>query len=96
MDAADAPEMALEALVGEAVVIDVRGPYVYIGTLRRVARDSFVLADADVHACHDSQTTSELYVLEAKKSGVRPNRKLVYVMRSEVLSVSRIEDVVEY
>ena len=96
MDAANVPEAALDALVGEAVVIDVRGPYIYVGTLRGGARDSFVLADADVHACQDSQTTSELYVLEAKKSGIRPNRKIVYVMRSEVLSVSRIEDVVEY
>ena len=86
----------LNALMGEPVVLDVKGPNVYIGTLQKVGRNVIVLADADVHHLQDSQTSSELYLVETKKNGVRPNRSAVYVMRSEVLSVSRLDDVVLY
>jgi len=86
----------LEALVGEQVVLDVRGPYIYLGTLRSVGKDAVVLSEADVHACDDSLTTRELYVLESKKNGIRVNRHTVYVMLREVLSFSRLDDVVEY
>jgi hypothetical protein len=55
-----------------------------------------VLKDADVHFCQDSYTTAELYLLETKKNGIRPNRHVVYVMLAEVLSISRLSDVVEY
>ena len=91
-----ARETSLEALVGERVVLDVRGPYIYLGTLQGVGADAAVLADADVHACDDSVTTRELYVLESKKNGIRVNRHTVYVMRSEIVSFSRLDDVVEY
>jgi len=96
MDDGQSEAEGLGALVGEEVVVDVKGRYVYLGTLQGVARDSLVLHDADVHACDDSQSTNEFYVLEAKKNGVRANRKVVFVMRSEILSVSRIQDVVDY
>jgi len=96
MDGSPPDEGGLKSLVGQEVVVDVKGRYIYIGTLRSVAGDSLVLDDADVHACDDSQTTNEFYVLEAKKNGVRANRNAVYVMRSEVLSVSRLQDVVDY
>ncbi len=86
----------LGALIGEQVVIDVKGSHVYIGTLRTIGADVIELADADVHFCDDSQTTSELYVLETKKNGIRANRASVYVMRAEVVSLSRLSDVVEY
>ena len=86
----------LSALMGQPVIVDVKGRHVYIGILQKVGRDVIVLTGADVHFCDDSQTTSELYVLETKKNGIRANRSTVYVMRSEVLSISRLEDVVVY
>jgi len=55
-----------------------------------------VLADADVHPCEDSQSTREFYVLETKKNGIRANRRMVHVMRTEIVSVSRLTDVVDY
>lgn len=86
----------LSALIGEQVIIDVKGRHIYIGTLQKIGREVLVLSDADVHFCDDSQTTTELYVIQTKKNEVRPNRTTVYVMRSEVLSMSRLEDIVEY
>jgi hypothetical protein len=86
----------LQALIGEQVVVDVKHAYLYIGTLTKIGKDALVLKDADVHFCQDSYTTAELYLLETKKNGIRPNRHVVYVMLAEVLSISRLSDVVEY
>jgi len=89
-------ESTLESLLGDQVVVDVKAPYVYIGVLHTVGTDALVLADADVHPCEDSQSTREFYVLETKKNGIRPNRRMVHVMRTEIVSVSRLTDVVDY
>ena len=86
----------LSALIGEQVIIDVTQRLLYLGKLRKVGREVFVLDDADVHFCDDSQTTTEFYILEAKKNDVRPNRSTVYVMRREVLSISRLDDIIVY
>jgi len=96
MDDARNPDGELESLVGRQVVVDVNAPYVYIGTLRALGREALVLKDADVHLRDDSQTTQEVYVLEARRDGVRANRSVVYVMRSAVVSMSRLEDVILY
>ncbi|MHC4593122.1 MAG: hypothetical protein ACYS8L_10585, partial [Planctomycetota bacterium] len=67
----------LAPLVGEEVIVDVRGHHVYIGVLKEIGNEVLVLDGADVHFCDDSQTTSELYLLETKKNGIRPNRRKV-------------------
>jgi small nuclear ribonucleoprotein (snRNP)-like protein len=86
----------LEALIGQEVVVDVKDPHLFIGTLSRAEQNVLVLQNVDVHFCGDSLTTTELYLVETRKNGVRPNRKEVYVLRSEVVSISRLEDVIEY
>jgi small nuclear ribonucleoprotein (snRNP)-like protein len=96
MEEPRALESELQPLIGEQVILDVKDPHLYIGTLRRVGQSVVVLSDADVHFCGDSRTTTELYALEAKKNGVRPNRREVFVMRSDVVSISRLDDVVDY
>ena len=96
VDGGTASAGELADLIGQQVVVDVKGRHVYIGTLDRVGKETLLLREADVHFCDDSQTTSEFYLLETRKNGVRVNRSTVYVMRSEVLSVSRLDDVVIY
>ena len=96
MDEQPALAEELSALIGEQVIIDVTQRLLYLGKLRKVGREVFVLDDADVHFCDDSQTTTEFYIIEAKKNDVRPNRSTVYVMRREVLSISRLDDIIVY
>uniref|UniRef100_A0A7C2P032 Uncharacterized protein n=1 Tax=Schlesneria paludicola TaxID=360056 RepID=A0A7C2P032_9PLAN len=83
------------ALVGQCLVLDLSSPYVVVGTLAEAGSLYVTLVDADVHDLRDSKTTRELYVLEARRHGVRCNRQRVSVSRSEIVSVSRLEDVVE-
>jgi uncharacterized protein (DUF111 family) len=85
-----------EDLVGQEVVVDCRSQYLYLGTLEKVGRNSLVLKDADVHNTRQSQTTEEVYIIQATQHGVRVNRERVYVLARDIVSLSRLDDVVEY
>ena len=89
-----APE--LDRLVGQQVVVDTKGPYVYIGVLEKIERSSVLLKDCDVHDTRQSSTSNELYLIQALKNGVRSSRYAVYVFLKEVVSISRLQDVVLY
>jgi hypothetical protein len=82
-------------LNGQCLVLDLSSPYVVLGTLAQTESLYVTLIDADVHDLRDSKTTRELYVLESRRHGVRCNRQRVSVSRAEIVSVSRLEDVVE-
>ena len=79
--------------VGRDVVLDTKSNYVYLGLLKAVEDGFFVLEDADVHDCSQGRAGKDLYVLEAKRVGVVPNRTKVLVRESEVISVSALDEV---
>lgn len=78
------------------VVVDTTSPYIYIGKLVDFSEHMLTLCDADVHDCRESMTMNEKYIMEAKKYGVRCNRHLVHIRFDKIISLSRLEDVVEY
>ena len=86
--------VSLRELIGKHVVLDTAGPMVYLGVLERIEPDGYWLSEADVHDQRDGHAPKELYVMEAKLHGIRANRKRVAVMRSEVVSISLLDDVV--
>jgi hypothetical protein len=86
----------LQGYVGHNVVLDTRGELLYIGRLERVSEWFFELVEADVHDLMATRTSKELYVMEAAKYGVKKNRKSVAVRKVEVVSVSRLDDVIQY
>jgi hypothetical protein len=86
-------EGALTEFVGRRVVLDTAGPILYLGTLRRVTEAGFWLGDADLHDCRDGHATKEEYLADAHRHGLAPNRRRVFVMRSTVLSVTCLEDI---
>jgi len=87
-------ESPYNELIGKQVVLDTQGPLVILGTLQRVTSDCFVLSDADVHDCTEGHSGKELYVINARKFGLRSNREKAYVRRDEVVSVSPLESVI--
>ena len=89
----DPPDAALEKLRGRTVVLDLAAPWVYLGTLADWDAVHLVLADADAHDLRDTPTTREIYVLEAARHGVSPNRKRALVRRDAVVGLSRLKDV---
>ena len=80
----------------EYVVVDTNSNFLYIGKLEDVGEHFVTLGDADVHDCRESPSMNERYIMEAKKFGVRCNRKLVHIRLEEVISLSLLEDVIEY
>jgi hypothetical protein len=89
----DSPRLA--ELVGQVIVVDFRSPYVCLGTL--VGWDTLFLemADADLHDFRDSTATREIYIYDSARIGVRRNRARVLVLRSEIVAMTRLEDVAE-
>jgi small nuclear ribonucleoprotein (snRNP)-like protein len=84
----------LEQLVGQTVVVDLRSPFVCLGTLKSFDDIWLELRNADMHDLRDTATSREHYVAEASISGVKRNRKRVLVARSEIAAVALLEDVV--
>jgi small nuclear ribonucleoprotein (snRNP)-like protein len=91
---ADAHE--LDGFLNKDVVLDTRGAILYLGKLSKVLDHFYELVDADVHDVVEGRTSKELYVMEARKHGVKKNRKSVFVRKIEIISISRLEDVIEY
>jgi small nuclear ribonucleoprotein (snRNP)-like protein len=85
----------LEEMLGERVVIDLRGEFVCLGTLLRVDPNFVELKNADLHDLRDTDTTRELYVAESQVTGIKRNRKRVLLVRSEMVAITRLDDVAD-
>ena len=87
---------ALSDLIGREVVLDTSGQFAYIGRLEKMDDQFVELKDCDVHDSSECAATKEIYIMDAKKYGIKKNRKSVFVRTDQVISVSRLEDVIEY
>ena len=83
----------LEEMLGQKVVVDLRSPYVCMGTLVRFDADWIELRNADLHDFRDTDTSRENYVAASRATGIKRNRKRALVARAEVVAVSRFDDV---
>ena len=78
------------------IVVDTSSDFLYIGKLLDVSDYFIRLADADVHDRKESLSMNEKYIIDAKKYGIRCNRKIVLIRLEKVISFSLLEDVVDY
>jgi len=85
----------LSEMIGQKVVIDMQSPYVCLGTLLRVDEHLMELKNADLHDLRDTDTTRENYVAASHATGIKKNRRKILIFRSDVVAVSRLEDVVD-
>ena len=85
----------LDEFIGEQVVVDLRGEYVCLGTLRRIDEHFLELRNADLHDLRDTDTNRELYVAESVATGIKRNRKRVLLVRGDMVAIARLEDVVD-
>ncbi len=86
----------LQTLLGREVVVDTRSPWVYIGRLAAVQADSLLLHDVDVHDSGETTAPKERYVLDSCETGIKANRRSVYVSLEYVVSVSLLSEVIKY
>jgi len=85
----------LEEFIDQKVVIDCRSEYVCLGTFKRFDADFIELKNADLHDLRDTDTSRENYVAACVATGVKRNRKRILVCRSDMVAISRMEDVVD-
>jgi hypothetical protein len=83
-----------DELIGQIVVLDLRSSYVCLGKLHCVREDFLEVRNADLHDLRDTQTTRENYVAASRSTGIKRNRKAVFIPRAEVVAVSPLDDVV--
>ncbi len=93
MSTSPSNEHPLSELMGELVVIDASSPYVFLGRLVGESSTFIMLDEVDVHDLRDTTTTRDQYVLNVRAHGIRPNRRRSWVNLSEVVGISRLEDV---
>jgi small nuclear ribonucleoprotein (snRNP)-like protein len=83
----------LDEMLGEKVVIDLRSPFVCLGTLVRFDDHYLELKGADLHDLRDTDTSRENYVAASVATGIKRNRKRVLLVRADVIAISRLGDV---
>jgi hypothetical protein len=84
----------LDEFMGQPVVVDLRSPFVCLGTLQRADELFLELRDADLHDLRDSETNREHYVAASQNGGIMRNRKRVLIVRQEVVAIALLKDVV--
>lgn len=85
----------LDEFLDQKVVVDFRSQFVCLGTLKRYDDHYLELRHADLHDLRDTDTSRENYVAASVATGVKRNRKRVFVARMDVVAVSRMDDVVD-
>ncbi len=85
----------LDEFLGKVVVVDLRSPFVCLGTLQRVDEHFLEMRDADFHDLRDTRSNRENYVISARYTGIKRTRKRVLLTRAEVVAVSLLDDVVD-
>jgi small nuclear ribonucleoprotein (snRNP)-like protein len=85
-----------QTLLGQNIVVDTNSSYIYIGKLVKADSSFITLEEVDVHDQKEGYSTKEKYVMEAKKFGIKKNRKSVFIRQDQIISVSRFDDIIEY
>lgn len=83
----------IQELIGQEVVVDLRSPFVCLGTLVRCDDQFLELENADFHDLRDSSANRENYLAAARASGIIPNRRRVLLVRAEVIALCRLQDI---
>jgi hypothetical protein len=63
--------------------------------LHRIDEAFLELRNADLHDLRDSDTTRENYVAASVATGIKRNRRRLLLVRTEIVAVALMDDVVE-
>ncbi len=86
----------IESYVGKQIVVDTCSNWIYLGTLNQVSDTSLVLTDADAHDISDTDVSKEFYIFDSKTTGIKANRKQVFISLDFVVGFSAMEDIKEF
>ena len=93
---ADAELQAVQHLLNEKVVVDTPWSLVYIGRLTAWSPYFVTLEEVDVHDLSQGTSSKDTYIHTARKHGIQLNRRQVLIRKSQVVSLSALDDVIAY
>jgi len=79
----------------ERVVIDTSTSWVYIGTLKEEDNIYYILDNADAFDIGETSLSKHEYLMMVKKDGIAPNRRKVKVLKSKVVAITLLSDILE-
>lgn len=79
----------------EKVVIDTSTSWVYIGTLKEENDIYYILNNADAFDIGETSLSKHEYLMMVKKDGIVPNRRKVKVLKSKVVAITLLSDILE-
>lgn len=88
-------DIFLDSLLDQRVVVDLTSQYVVLGNFTGYNEHFLELKNADLHDLRDTETTRENYVAASAATGVKRNRRKVYIARHEMVAIGALDDVVD-
>jgi len=79
----------------EKVVIDTSTSWVYIGTLKEEDDIYYILNNADAFDISETSLSKHEYLMMVKKDGIVPNRRKIKVLKSKVVAITLLSDILE-
>jgi len=86
----------LDDYLDRDVVVDTASSTVYVGRLVKWGAHFVELLGVDVHDLAAGTSTKDGYVLAALKHGIQKNRRRVLIRKDVILSLSRLDEVINF
>ena len=83
-----------DKFIGKVVVLDTESRWLYIGRLKEITIEYFIMEDVDAHDLTETTTTKRDYLIEMRETSPVVNRKLVMVRKDKVIGFSLLEDAI--
>ena len=78
----------------QVVIADLDHGLTIFGTLATYSDQHLELINADVHHQYEANSSRDIYALECRNIGLRPNRGKVSIPRHRILAIGLLDDVV--
>jgi len=85
---------ALQFMVGRLVVAEIGDDFTVFAELEAVSSGHLFFRNADLHLQSEANSSRDVYAIETKEIGIRPNRATLLVPMSRLISICPLEDVV--
>ena len=87
--------METESFVDKQVVVDTSTSWLYLGRLVEDDGTFLVLAEADAFDLSETSLSKHEYLMRVKQDGIAPNRKRVSVVKSKIVALTLVEDILD-
>ncbi|MCS7180145.1 MAG: hypothetical protein NZ891_02190 [bacterium] len=77
------------------IVVDTSTTWIYVGTLIDEDENYYYLEDVDAFDISETSLSKQEYLMMVKKDGVVPNRKNTKILKSKVVAITLLKDIIE-